>query len=555
MTEMSRLSELSLRWEELRQQGLDVTAEDLCHDCPELAPALRARIEALEPMDWMNRARRPAGEADGSTDTPPATGPALCLGAEVAAGYRLIERQGRGTFGEVWAAQRLGRLVAVKLIHGSLDVSQPRLRAEAELEGLARIKRVSHPHVLEILGAEVSGTSLLVITELADRSLKQHFEALPADCTALHRSVHALYLLWGVAEALDHLRQHHDLMHLDVKPANLLLVSGECKLADFGTVKRMRAGGTAPGDVLLACRPGPDAELARTTARYRRRDIPWQEAMHPAATLYTAAGAFTPYYASPEMFQGRASSSSDQYSLALTFCHLVAGNIPFRGEAEAQTSQRQEGRLDLDLLPEPFRPVVARALSPRPNDRFPSCVDFIEALEGALTPDVRLHFHRADLLPRRGAGTAPLGPSPPGEKDLASKAARRRRRAAARRATASTSAGGAKPKARPRRHPAATVAGVLVVAALFPLATLSWAAGLLRRLFWPGAEDPRATQRVEYRLVCALLLLIAPVPALLLYWWVDRVAPITASSDRGKERQQDRVPAPAPESLPGNRLP
>ncbi len=387
MTETSNLSELLLRWEKFRQQGRNVTVEELCVDCPELEDALRERIEVIEPMDWLNKTGGSPAEPQEveSTDTAAEFPLWLCPGAEPVPGYRLIQRQGRGMFGEVWAAQALGRLVAVKFIHGNLDAPRPRRLAEAELEGLVRIKRVSHPHLLKIVGAEVKGATLLLVTELADCTLEQHFRSLPPDCTTLHRCVHASSLLWGAAAALDHLQQNYGLMHLDVKPANLLLVSGVCKLADFGTVKGMRAGGVAPGEVLLAGRPGATGDLPRTTVRYRcRRDIHWREAMHPQATLYTAAWAFTPHYASPEMFQGRASHFSDQYSLALSFCELAGGSIPFSGEAEAQIAQRLEGKMDLSLLSESLRSAVARALSPRPMDRFPHCVDFIKAARRVL---------------------------------------------------------------------------------------------------------------------------------------------------------------------------
>ena len=48
-----RLEALLLRWEELAEGGEDVSVEDLCHDCPELAEELRRRIEALREMDWL----------------------------------------------------------------------------------------------------------------------------------------------------------------------------------------------------------------------------------------------------------------------------------------------------------------------------------------------------------------------------------------------------------------------------------------------------------------------------------------------------------------------
>ena len=45
------LEELMLRWDTARQQGRAVQPEELCADCPELAIALRQRIEAVEAME------------------------------------------------------------------------------------------------------------------------------------------------------------------------------------------------------------------------------------------------------------------------------------------------------------------------------------------------------------------------------------------------------------------------------------------------------------------------------------------------------------------------
>ncbi len=59
-----RLDELLLRWEELREQGQSLSAEELCSTCPELAGELARRIALLrkfDPLldrhgDWSRRA-------------------------------------------------------------------------------------------------------------------------------------------------------------------------------------------------------------------------------------------------------------------------------------------------------------------------------------------------------------------------------------------------------------------------------------------------------------------------------------------------------------------
>ena len=51
MLNEDRLGELLLRWDELRRQGCDETARELCTDCPELVEELARRIEAVRDVD------------------------------------------------------------------------------------------------------------------------------------------------------------------------------------------------------------------------------------------------------------------------------------------------------------------------------------------------------------------------------------------------------------------------------------------------------------------------------------------------------------------------
>jgi hypothetical protein len=44
------MSELVLRWQEMRDQGRSVSAEELCAGCPEQLEELKRQIEALQSM-------------------------------------------------------------------------------------------------------------------------------------------------------------------------------------------------------------------------------------------------------------------------------------------------------------------------------------------------------------------------------------------------------------------------------------------------------------------------------------------------------------------------
>src|SRR5205085_2759377 len=152
-----------------------------------------------------------------------------------------------------------------------------------------------------------------------------------------------LGLLEDAADGLDHLIEKHNLQHRDVKPRNLFLVADRVKVADFGLVKSLERSSSSG-----------------------------------------LMGGVTPIYAAPETFKGRISKHSDQYSLAIVYVELLTGKRPFQGKNVRQIAlQHLTDPPDLTPLPEADRATVARALAKKPDDRFPSCMAFINALRPA----------------------------------------------------------------------------------------------------------------------------------------------------------------------------
>src|SRR5262249_37806030 len=96
--------------------------------------------------------------------------------------------------------------------------------------------------------------------------------------------------------------------------------------------------------------------------------------------IQTTSGALTPAYAPPEFLNGQVSRWSDQYSLAVTYCQLRAGQLPFGGNAGQLVAGHLLLSPDLRMLPEPERPTVARALAKQPDQRWPSCRALVNAL-------------------------------------------------------------------------------------------------------------------------------------------------------------------------------
>src|SRR5437773_9637957 len=242
--------------------------------------------------------------------------------AEPLPGYRLIEPLGTGGFGEVWKCEAPGGLFkAIKFVYGNLNsMDTDAARAEQERDALNRVKEVRHPFVLSIEQIQNVSGELLIVTELADKSLHDLFvEHQAAGLVGIPREDLLRYLR-DAAEALDHMNEKYNLQHLDIKPRNLFLISDRVKVADFGLVKHVeRHGGSG---LMLGV---------------------------------------TPLYASPETFNGKISPHSDQYSLAIVYMELLTGQRPFNGKNVRQLAvQHLSEQPELRLLPEAERPVVAR---------------------------------------------------------------------------------------------------------------------------------------------------------------------------------------------------
>lgn len=265
--------------------------------------------------------------------------------AEPIPGYRLLERLGGGGFGEVWKVEAPGGLLkAIKFVYGDLETveNEDTVRASQELRSLERVKQVRHPFILSLERYEIVNHQLLIVTELADRSLWDRFRECRAQGLPGIPRNELLGYLTEAAEALDLMNLEHDLMHLDIKPQNLFLIHNHIKVADFGLVKDLEG--------LVA----------------------------------SVTGGITPVYAAPETFDGYISRFSDQYSLAIVFQELLTGQRPFSGNNTRQLIlQHLEGKPKLEALPVEDRPVVAKALSRDPNNRYPSCMEFIQALRSS----------------------------------------------------------------------------------------------------------------------------------------------------------------------------
>jgi serine/threonine protein kinase len=201
------------------------------------------------------------------------------------------------------------------------------------------MKEVRHPDLLPILGAWQRDDYLILTMELADCSLLDRLKA------AVQRSEPGIPLpelmeyMRQAATGIDHLHAR-GIQHRDIKPQNLLVVSGGVKVADFGLMKLLES---------LLC----------------NRD---------------RLGAL-PYYMAPEWFHRQSSNQSDQYALAISYIELRTGQLPFGAKSVYEVmGAHLEDKLNFSQLPEAEQPILRKATTKNPQDRWPSCRAFVDTL-------------------------------------------------------------------------------------------------------------------------------------------------------------------------------
>ena len=229
------------------------------------------------------------------------------------------------------------------------ELPEARRRFTREAKAAARLS--GHPHIATIYDVgEVGGRPFMVMEFLPGGALSERVRAGPVD------RLTALRWLRQAASALD-AAHAEGVVHRDIKPANLLLDGeGEVRVADFGIAPRGR------GD-----RRGVDGERRQSSA---------QPATSPPSRL--------PVRGRPE--------PATPYALAVVAYELLTGRRPFAGRsgtAEATAHLHEPVPAGISAATRAAdcrgRGTLSAGWAKRPDERFPSAGEFVDALQAALT--------------------------------------------------------------------------------------------------------------------------------------------------------------------------
>ncbi len=261
--------------------------------------------------------------------------------------YAIVGELGKGGMGVVYKGHDpvIRRDVALKVIRKrDLDPQDAehaleRFKREAQAAG-----NLAHPNIVAIYEyGEDEENAFIAMECVVGRSLRDHL-------VAGYRPELKVFpeILVQILEGLE-FSHSRGVIHRDIKPGNILISEmGTAKISDFGIARLEASHLTMLGEVLG-----------------------------------------TPYYMAPEQFDGQpADERSDVYSAAVIVYEVLTGRRPFEGQGAALMKQVLQGEPALPSSLEPrlsqeLDRVLLKALAKRPEHRFRSARQFLEALLAA----------------------------------------------------------------------------------------------------------------------------------------------------------------------------
>lgn len=240
---------------------------------------------------------------------------------------------GQGGMGAVYKARqpKLDRYVAIKVVPSSFGKAEHNFADRFEREARA-MAGLNHPNIVTVHDfGETENGYLYIVMEYVD-GRDMHHAIVSGQVGANEALDWMVQLCDGIQYAHD-----HDVVHRDVKPANILINSeGQIKVGDFGLVKLV----------------GRKVETAITLSQ-------------------VAMG--TPDYAAPESIEegGTVDHRADVYSLGVVFYELLTGKVPRGAWKPPSAFVPVNPRLDQ---------IVVKAMQPDPGQRYQSAAQLKEAI-------------------------------------------------------------------------------------------------------------------------------------------------------------------------------
>ena len=298
-----------------------------------------AMLRIVEGIAQVQRTESPTPEEASPGPAAAGTSPTIAAPADQWGHFRLLEKLGEGSFGEVYHAHDtwLEHSVALKLLKpGRVD----RKRFLHEARTLAHIR---HPNVVAIHGADEHDGRLGFWMDFIDG----HTLADVVAREGVRSSTEAAVIGQDLCRAIAAVHAAN-IVHRDIKAQNVMRQSqtGHILLMDFGAGEAM------------------DAD--------------------PASRRPTG----TPLYLAPELFDGSAATrESDVYALGVLLFNLVTRKYPVYADSfgELLLAHQRMQRLHLgDVrpdLPDAFVRVVETMVAPDPANRYHRATEARRALE------------------------------------------------------------------------------------------------------------------------------------------------------------------------------
>ena len=278
--------------------------------------------------------------------------------------YEILELIGSGGMARVYKARchRLNRLVAIKILRDELaSDAEFRRRFHDESQAVAML---SHPNIVAVYDVSRSSEFEYIVMELIDGiTLKQYMQKKGNKLNWRE----ALHFITQITKALGHAHSR-GIIHRDIKPHNIMVLrDGSVKVADFG-IARVSSGG------------------------------------HSTLTQ-EALGSV--HYISPEQARGsHIDARSDLYSAGVVLYEMITGRLPFEGDNAVSVAIQHINSIPLSpreldsTIPEALEAITMRAMSPNPDDRYPSADFMLADLEEfRKNPNINFDYSTNDPLP------------------------------------------------------------------------------------------------------------------------------------------------------------